>query len=132
MILTRQTTSGSLELLEGLTSNLFVLYKDGTLRTPSTSLVLGGCAREMVLNKATLAGIAVAVDSIDTMDADQWDEVFLTSSIRLIVPVSELILAHKLQNGTTTQEILWSSSKTEVAERLFHLLHSDPERVNNY
>jgi hypothetical protein len=48
VILTRQDDKNNIELLEGLTSNLFVLYRNGTLRTPDEG-VLGGCARNQVV-----------------------------------------------------------------------------------
>ena len=82
---------GGIELLEGLTSNLFVVYKDGTLRTAALEgNVLRGYARHLVLEAADRLGLRhddtkplLLQDAIDGM----WSEVFITSAIRLVVPV---------------------------------------------
>ncbi|KAL9184437.1 hypothetical protein ACHAXT_002523 [Thalassiosira profunda] len=41
----------ALEILEGLTSNLFVIYKDGTVRTAPAEKVLSGYARQLVMDE---------------------------------------------------------------------------------
>jgi len=61
---------GALELLEGLSSNLFVLYKDGTLRTP-TEGVLHGYVRHLVLDCASACAVKVSDEPILVEDVDQ-------------------------------------------------------------
>ena len=83
-----------IELLEGLTSNLFVVYRDGTLRTAAAEgSVLPGSARHFVLEAAEKLGLSydetkpvLLQDAVDGL----WSEVFVTSAIRLVVPVTSL------------------------------------------
>lgn len=79
------------EILEGLTSNIFVLYGDGTLRTCHTG-VLEGYAQSIVQKAAYQCNVTMSHSSITIQDAvdGMWSEVFITSSIRLITPVKEI------------------------------------------
>jgi Amino-transferase class IV len=84
----------SLELMEGLTSNLFVVYNDGTLRTAQEG-VLFGYVRHLVLESAARCHVQVDVSrAITLQDAvdGKWSEVFITSSSRLIYPISRILL----------------------------------------
>jgi len=100
---TGNTNPSGIELLEGLTSNLFVVYKDGTLRTVAAGgNVLSGYARHLVLEAAKRLGIphddtkpVLLQDAIDGL----WSEVFLTSSIRLMVPVNGIVLPEYVEGG---------------------------------
>lgn len=88
------TRYSSLELLEGLSSNVCVIYKDGTLRTPEEG-ILFGYVRHLVLESAARCGLKVDTSSPITMqDAidGKWSEVFITSSSRLIWPISRILL----------------------------------------
>jgi len=84
-----------IELLEGLTSNLFVIYKDGTLRTAKCELVLEGYARSLVLKVARRLGLEYNMqEQIMLQDAvdGKWAEVFVTSSVRLVLPVTSVVV----------------------------------------
>ena len=100
----------SLELLEGLSSNVFVIYKDGTLRTPDEG-VLFGYVRHLVLKSAAKCGLKVDTQTpITLQDAldGKWSEVFITSSSRLIWPISRILLPstedEKWQNGINSNQ----------------------------
>ena len=82
------------ELLEGLTSNVFIVYHDGSLRTPpSKNGILSGYARQLVLECATKDyGRTVRQVPIFLSEASEWKEVFVTSSIRLVSPVKFLVV----------------------------------------
>lgn len=95
-------TSSNVRLLEGLTSNLFVVYPNNVIRTAGDG-VLPGYARHLVM-EAVGRGIDVD-DSADsccwTMDTTtpirldevgQWQHVFCTSAIRLIVPLGRILV----------------------------------------
>lgn len=90
VFLTREADHGICEILEGLTSNLFVLYRNATLRTPADG-VLEGCARSLVLRHAQSMGYSVDCSPVTLSSAGEWEEVFCTSSIRLIIPVSKVV-----------------------------------------
>ena len=96
------------ELLEGLTSNLFVIYKDGTIRT-SPNGVLEGYARALVLDAAADLGLNVVWKAPTLLDGESglWDQVFLTSSIRLLIPV-DCVYAPTYVDGTSNSfEVVW-------------------------
>ena len=98
-----------IELLEGLTSNLFVVYRDGTLRTAAAEgNVLSGCARHCVLESAEKLGLpydetepVLLQDAIDGL----WSEVFVTSAIRLVVPVTTLSVPEYEKGGNDEAKI---------------------------
>ncbi len=101
-----ETSSKDLELLEGLTSNLFVVYTDGTTRTAGKN-ILEGYARHLVLEAAERNGLTISYDEpILLSDARKglWSEVFVTSSIRLIIPVSKVILPALCRKGDDDSE----------------------------
>lgn len=93
MVRPRLDESGKsrLEVLEGLSSNFFVIHKDGTLRT-ATQGVLDGYVRHLVLGCAKNVGLKFDPRPIFLHDADRWKEAFITSSSRLIYPISKVLL----------------------------------------
>lgn len=74
-------------LLEGATSNVFVVH-DGVASTPSLDAgILGGLTRGFVLASAASAGVRVREAALTLADLWTAEEVFLTSSVRELVPV---------------------------------------------
>lgn len=106
-----------IELLEGLTSNLFVVYKDKVIRTPPSSVALGGYARQLVMDVAEQCGYRVEVGHVFLEESSSWNEVFLTSSIRLIVPVQRLLLFsdHTTSDSRSSMQFdtIWERSVTK-------------------
>eukprot|EP00980_Cylindrotheca_fusiformis_P011710 scaffold2783_cov129-Cylindrotheca_fusiformis.AAC.11 len=92
VILTKMERDGKIQLLEGLTSNVFVIYPGNVLRTPPNDLVLGGYARHLVLETAARCGLEVEIGPILMDESSLWLEMFVTSSIRLVSPVREIIV----------------------------------------
>jgi hypothetical protein len=84
--------TGKTQLLEGLTSNIFVIYKGGTIRTASKDFVLDGYARSLVLKHVGRCGLKLEIGPIYLDDTSRWDEVFVSSSIKIIAPVKEILL----------------------------------------
>ncbi len=75
---------------EGLRSNVFIVL-DGILLTPPVSKrVLPGITRQIVINMAQRNGIKVEEDAIVGQDLPDAEEIFLTNSIREIVPITTL------------------------------------------
>ncbi|MET0339845.1 MAG: aminotransferase class IV [Polyangiales bacterium] len=75
------------ELLEGATSSVFVVQK-GAVSTPPLALgILPGITRDRVLACAVAEGLAPRERLLHIHDAYAADEVFLTSSVRTVVPV---------------------------------------------
>jgi len=76
--------------LEGAASNLFIV-KDGVLITPPKgNELLPGITRDLVLELAENNTINYKEDSITLEDLQNADEIWLTSSVREIIPVTEL------------------------------------------
>jgi hypothetical protein len=107
----------SLEILEGLTSNLFVIYTDGTVRTAPATKVLPGYSRFLVTKALLKMGQQLATcngprlifeDSAPTVQdalSGLWSEVFVTSAIRLLIPVNRILIpsVKTLHDYTTTE-----------------------------
>eukprot|EP00985_Skeletonema_marinoi_P015679 scaffold8160_cov134-Skeletonema_marinoi.AAC.2 len=104
----------TLELLEGLISNLFVVYKDGTVRTAPVGLVLPGYARHLIIQELNERGIKVDSSNpptIQDMRDGLWSEVFVTSAIRLVVPVERIIMP--ATGANVKPLILWEAPNDE-------------------
>lgn len=100
----------SLDILEGLTSNLFVIYKNGTVRTAPLSKVLSGYARHLVTEEVDeMKELILREFAPNVQDAkdELWSEVFVTSAIRLIIPVNRVLIP---QVGEDKPAILWESN----------------------
>lgn len=77
-------------LTEGAASNAFIV-KDGVLATPPHShCILGGITRDLIIELARRHGIPVEEREISEQELHAADEVWVTSSIREIVPVTRL------------------------------------------
>ena len=111
-----QGTKPNIKLLEGLTSNLFVVYPGRIIRTASSDHILGGYVRKLIVERAKNCGYTVEFGSISLEDASLWQEVFVTSSIRLIIPVEKLFLPVPKDgdsNGNFDLQTLWESKGRE-------------------
>lgn len=76
-------------LAEGTTSNVFVAKND-LVWTPHAFGILDGITRAVVLEEATAAGIRIGETNIPPEALFSADEVFITSSIRGVVPVTSV------------------------------------------
>lgn len=71
---------------EGSSSNLFVV-QDGALLTAPASDVLEGVTQQEVLKLAERLGIPVVRRPLPLAERDRWDEAFLTSTSRHVLPL---------------------------------------------
>ena len=77
-------------LCEGASSNVFHV-RGGTLCTaPEEAGILAGITRAAVLDLARQAGIPIELQAPTRRDLDTADEVFLSSSIRGVLPVTRI------------------------------------------
>lgn len=75
---------------EGSTSNIFAVSA-GVITTPPLHVgLLPGITRDCVLRLAGEAGIDTREDELTPADLETADEVFITSSIRGVLPISEV------------------------------------------
>jgi branched-chain amino acid aminotransferase len=76
---------------EGASSNLFVL-RDGGLQTPPLDAgILEGITRRQVFSIARSAGLRVTERPLSPADLRAADEIFLTSTLREIMPVTRVL-----------------------------------------
>ena len=87
-----------IEILEGLTSNFFAVFANGTIRTAASG-VLHGYARDFVLQVCSPEHeiqLNLTYDplpiSIHDLCSDDCEETFITSSIRIITPLRNIHL----------------------------------------
>lgn len=75
------------EIVEGATSNIF-LVRGGELATPPIEAgILAGITRKTVLELAEQLGLRVQETTLHPHDLYRADEVFITSTVREVVPV---------------------------------------------
>jgi 5-formyltetrahydrofolate cyclo-ligase len=80
------------QVVEGTQTNVFVVTKDGVVRTAGDG-VLEGSIRKMVIEECKTRDIPLDMSSppeIATMN--EWNEMFLTSTSRLVLPVDQVIV----------------------------------------
>jgi branched-chain amino acid aminotransferase len=75
------------EILEGTTSNLFIV-KNGRVRTPPLVVgILGGITRAVVFDAANAESLVLEEKLLFPNDLYRADEAFITSTLREVVPV---------------------------------------------
>ncbi|MHB8078568.1 MAG: aminotransferase class IV [Candidatus Krumholzibacteriia bacterium] len=75
------------KLLEGTTSNLFLVHGDRLTTPPARLGLLAGRTRALVLHLAAAAGLAVDETACDRRDLLTAGEAFLSGSVKEIVPI---------------------------------------------
>ncbi|WP_462320257.1 aminotransferase class IV [Halochromatium sp.] len=76
--------------LEGSTSNLFIVQDRRLVTPPKGPLLLAGITRDLVLELAAGAGIPVEERDIGVEELRTADEVWISSSTREVMPVTQL------------------------------------------
>lgn len=102
------------ELCEGTGSNIFVVL-DGVVHTPPLdSGCLAGITRELVLEWARADGIGVREEALPLQVLESCDEVFLTSSLKDVRPVTR-VDARRLEVGPVTRGLmdLWARRQAD-------------------
>jgi len=75
------------QILEGAAANLFAVFSDKLVTAPETAAILPGITRGHVLELARAAGTKVELRAIAKSELGSAQEVFVSSSIRELVPV---------------------------------------------
>jgi len=111
-------------ILEGTTSNFFVLRKGRLITTPVTTGILPGVTRSLVIKLARKV-VEVEERRIDTDDLRRASEIFLTSSTIEVVPVVK-IDRHAVAGGSPGEltGLLQQRYRAMVARRV-HLPASE-------
>lgn len=77
-------------LYEGLSSNFFVIRRDGCLQTAPLDQVLPGTVMKRVLER--WKGSEIVFEKPKIEDAKEWLGAFITSTSRLILPIHAVLL----------------------------------------
>ncbi|HTA88747.1 MAG TPA: aminotransferase class IV [Polyangiaceae bacterium] len=77
-------------ILEGSTSNVFAVFGGKLVTPPETAAILPGITRARVLELARDAQLPLELRAISRAELTRADEVFITSSIRELVPVVKI------------------------------------------
>lgn len=78
------------QITEGAASNVFAVIDGILLTPPKSNTILPGITRDVILEIAQKEGIAYREENIPIKNLKKADEIWLTSSIREILPVVEL------------------------------------------
>ncbi len=101
------TISPDGSLWEGSRSNLFVVMEDQILTPPNAGNVLPGIMRGVILERGTRLGLEIREGSLSLLDRLlRPEEVFLSNSVRGIMPVRQWGDAHFPAPGAVTRR-LW-------------------------
>jgi len=93
------------QILEGATSNLFIVQGNTLVTPPAGKLVLDGIMRRQVLTLAQSLGMAVAEREITEGELLAADEAFLTNALIDILPVAD-IENRPISHGPIAQALL--------------------------
>lgn len=75
--------------VEAISSNLFIVHK-GLIKTPPLDNILAGITRHIILEIAKKLGLAHTEDHITLEELSDAEEIWLTGSVREIMPVLKL------------------------------------------
>lgn len=75
-------------VLEGATSNIFILYKDKLIT--STHGALKGTTQQVVLDIAKKLNLRTSIEKITLQEVLAADELFITSALKLILPITQV------------------------------------------
>ena len=106
------------ELCEATGSNVFVVV-DGVVRTPPLdSGCLAGISRELVLEWCARDGVEVREEAMPLSVLEEADEVFLTSSVKDVMPVSAVDIRALAWPGPLTAEVrsVWDRYAAESVD----------------
>ncbi len=106
-------------VVEGATSNLFAQFGGMLITPPESAGILVGITRQLVLELAERQGIKVSYRSPTLHDIYEAEEIFITSSVREMLPVVKLD-GRTIGDGTPgpTFRELWRGYGQLVQEKL--------------
>lgn len=111
------------DVLEGASSNVFVVKEGSVLTPPISSGILAGITRATVLRAASQLGIDLREASVFPRDLYDADEVFITSSLREVVPVSHVDnrrVAGGVVPGSVAERLLVAFREIALADTKKH------------
>lgn len=93
------------EVAECTSANIFAVFGNEAITPPLESGCLPGITRELLLEEIRVEGIEVSERQLRLEDLAEADEVFVTSSTRDLMPVSEIEGLKVRRNGTVCDRL---------------------------
>jgi branched-chain amino acid aminotransferase len=91
-------------VLEGATSNLFLLRGRTLATPPAGELVLAGIMRRQVLSAAKRSGFAIEEREVSCQELFATDEAFITNSLVELLPIGSLE-GRAISRGEASEEL---------------------------
>ncbi|EME29706.1 hypothetical protein Gasu2_23200 [Galdieria sulphuraria] len=107
--------------LEGSTTNFFVVYSQGYVKTAGNG-VLGGIAAQFVEKACQLLHIPLLYDAPGLHDIEDWKEVFITNCIKVVEPVQSIYLPSTMQQRQVNFSIPHYSWTWKIREKVLELM----------
>lgn len=105
------------EITESSTSNIFFVDHGRVITPPLSSGILGGVTRQLLLYRIERPdGVLIMERPVDASELDSFDECFLTSTTKDIVPVAALD-GHRFKTGRDTVTRRLKRAFVEYLER---------------
>lgn len=114
-------------MLEGATSNLFIIKNDTLFTPPAGELVLAGIIRRQVLLAAEDLELPTEERSLSVADLFAADEAFLTNSLFSLMPIAQ-IEGRPLNRGPWTARLATAVAQAATANSIDK---SDANRKNS-
>jgi len=93
-------------IIEGTMSNVFIV-KDGSISTPDLSLCgVAGVMRKNIISIAQENGITICEKTVDKIELENADEVFISNSLFGIWPVTQIDTNNNYTIGNITLELI--------------------------
>ncbi|MGC4052627.1 MAG: aminotransferase class IV [Paludibaculum sp.] len=93
------------EVCECTSANIFACYGDRAVTPPLSSGCLPGITRQILVEKIKISGIQVIERPISLDELERADGIFITSSTRDLLPVSE-VEGLSIQTGDRVRQVL--------------------------
>ena len=103
------------EVAECTSANIFAVFAQDVYTPPLEAGCLPGITREILLKGLKVPGVRISETRLTLTDLEKADEVFVTSSTRDVLPVSEIEGLH-LNGGRTVSDRLKSAFRTYIEE----------------
>ncbi|HJT89123.1 MAG TPA: aminotransferase class IV [Bryobacteraceae bacterium] len=103
------------EVAECTSANIFVANNNQVWTPPLASGCLPGITREILLEEIRVAGIGIGEETLYPADLEAADEVFITSTTRNLLPVSEI--EGKRVGGSRQVSLALETAFTEFVDR---------------
>lgn len=119
------------DVLEGSQTNFFALYPGNVLRTAPLGRILSGTVRAAFLAQCVAAGIKVEETAPSIKEMDSWTAAFISSTSRLLLPLSEIIVCPDPTRPPRNTDKAWRSPRDKVEATLQQLVSDAVEKESS-